>query len=208
MPTLCVLNARAVTVVRKLWHLLWSVWQVSNILVFLSLVVPQPPALRRTSSSTARRAGRCTAPCPSRPRWPRRALLTRRAYPRPAQCRACAPPCPGCLASLSHAPMKHRAMRAHIVGPSLQHIALPPRTHLLSPGFKRFCIASELLWGFHWCISDARPVHQGSQSWQSNGASAEPPSEPVRGADAEPKIILDWKGDPMVINPNDNMPFF
>ncbi len=25
---------------------------------------------------------------------------------------------------------------------------------------------------------------------------------------AAPQVILDWKGDPMTINPNDNMPFF
>ena len=24
----------------------------------------------------------------------------------------------------------------------------------------------------------------------------------------EPRVILDWKGDPMTINPGDNMPFF
>ena len=29
-----------------------------------------------------------------------------------------------------------------------------------------------------------------------------------QSASDAPQVILDWKGDPMTINPNDNMPFF
>ncbi|KAK9837483.1 hypothetical protein WJX81_005889 [Elliptochloris bilobata] len=42
---------------------------------------------------------------------------------------------------------------------------------------------------------------------QQSGAAPELLIQPAP-AEAEPKIILDWKGDPMIINPNDNMPFF
>ena len=58
------------------------------------------------------------------------------------------------------------------------------------------------------CTIHLRPLQQGSQGRPRSGAAAEQPSEPAQGAVADPKLILDWKGDPMVINPNDNMPFF
>lgn len=58
------------------------------------------------------------------------------------------------------------------------------------------------------CTTHVRLLYQGLQGRQNGGAAAEPPSEPAQGAVADPKLILDWKGDPMVINPNDNMPFF
>jgi len=32
--------------------------------------------------------------------------------------------------------------------------------------------------------------------------------QPEQAAETVLKTILDWKGDPMTINPNDNMPFF